>query len=162
MNQIEKIEHEIMLPLIEALEKATEDFRKLAQANQAPADEPKPSKKLVDWSCLLLKGCNTNKGELLIQGCRHWFADNQLDFVGNNSLRLSPPTTPTINWQVYHQGETNLQTLHDAGFVVQIKHFLDSELLTEKWNPRVFYGIKVHYRVIGIQEGFTDVPESAT
>jgi hypothetical protein len=135
----------------EGLDKAIEDLRKLVQVNQAPAGEPKPAKNLVDWSCHLLKGCNTNFGELVIQGCRHWFASIHLAFVRNNSLRLLPPATPTSNWQVFHSGETNLQTLHDAGFLCELMY-----------NPLLVYPLIVHYRVVGIRDGFTDVPESAT
>lgn len=164
MTQIEKIEHEIMLPLIEALEKATEDLRKLVQVNQAPAGEPKPAQKLVDWSCPLLKGCNTKCGELMDRALAGevWIASNIWDKVECKYLRLAPPTTPTSNWQVYHQGETNLQTLHDAGFVVQIHHVEVNTLFTSMYELGRSYLLIVHYRVSGIREGFTDVPESAT
>ena len=122
----------------------------------------KPAKKLVDWSCHLLKGCHTNYGELFELYPYGAWLSSQGRCSSLTLLRLLPPATPTSNWQVYHQGETNLQILHDAGFEVQVKHILDGELLTAKWNPRVFYGLRVHYRVIGIRDGFTDVPESAT
>jgi hypothetical protein len=163
VNKIEKIEHEIMLPLIDALEKAIEDLRKLVKSNQALADEQKPAKKLVDWSCPLLKGCNTNFGELVeLYPHPAWFSSHGR-CLSLTLLRLVPPATPTSNWQVYHQGETNLQTLHDAGFVVDVKYVSkDSGLFSAIWRPSVRYGLIAHYRVIGIREGFTDVPESAT
>lgn len=168
MNPFEKIEHEIMLPLIEALEKATKDFRKLAQANQMPSGEPKPAKKLVDWSCPLLKGCNTNYGELFELCSYGAWLSSQGRCPSLTLLRLAPPSTPTGNWQVYHQGETSLQTLHDDGFVVEVKWYgngisgyalaIYSDIAWE-YLPK---DTVCAYRVSGIREGFTDVPESAT
>lgn len=170
MNPFEKIEHEIMLPLIEVLEKATKDFRKLAQANQMPADEQKPAKKLVDWSCPLLKGCNTNYGELFELCSYGAWLSSQGRCPSLTLLRLAPPSTPTSNWQVYHQGETNLQALHDAGFCVEIKcSFIDVTGKLIQQNKTTYEGAlrmstryAQHYRVIGIRKGFIDVLESAT
>lgn len=170
MNPFEKIEHEIMLPLIEALEKATKDFRKLAQANQMPSGEPKPAKKLVDWSCPLLKGCPTNYGDLFELCSYGAWLSSQGRCPSFDLLRLLPPATPTSNWQVCHQGETNLQALHDAGFVVEIRYsFTDVtgklicyDTTTYEKALRISPKYTNCCRVIGIRDGFTDVPESAT
>jgi hypothetical protein len=140
------------------LDKAIEDLRKLVQVNQAPAGEPKPAKNLVDWSCHLLKGCNTNYGELFELHTYGAWLSSQGRCPSFDLLRVVLPAT----WQVYHQGETNLQTLHDAGFIVEIKYVSPAGLLPAEWCPSLTYGLFVHYRVIGIREGFTGVPESAT
>jgi hypothetical protein len=132
--------------------------------------EPKPAKKLVDWSCPLLEGCNTNFGELLDKNKSSlWIASSQWNRHYGKDLRLLPPATPTSNWQVYHQGETNLQTLHDAGFEIEIKYaFSDCYNKVHFDNTTYKKALSrspkhaLHYRVIGIRDGFTDVPESAT
>lgn len=220
MNPFEKIEHEIMLPLIEALEKALVRLRAVTRDEQLEADgwirhtgdvcpvhpkdrviaivtgqgypkdadmkdyaarewiwdhsvaerithykvtkkyvEPKPAKKLVDWSCPLLKGCNTNYGELFELYQYGVWLSSQGRCPSFDLLRVFLPPT----WQVYHQGETNLQTLHDAGFEMQLRVVNGSNLkTTAAFNPINAYTCITAYRVIGIREGFTGVPESAT
>jgi len=118
---------------------------------------------LVSWSCPLLKGSKTNFGELLIRGRNYWCVESNFDFPLDKNLRLLSPATPKSNWQVYYQGITDLQTLHDAGFVVQICFPLSGILNYHVWEKK-FVCDKfpiVHYRVIGIRKGFTDKPEEA-
>ena len=155
----------------EDIDKAIESLQKALQKITLPTGESNQSKDLVDWSCPLLKGCNTNYGELLDKNkFSLWIASSQWNRHTGEDLRLLPPATPTSGRQVYHQVETNLQTLHDAGFVVEIGYsfidvtrqviyhtnttYEDALCMTPKYAQ--------HYRVIGIREGFTDVPESAT
>ena len=118
------------------------------------------SAQLVDWSCPLLKGCNTNYGEIF--DVRELFCYGKVvcgqGTPSTNLLRLAH----TGNWQAYN-GE-NLNRLHEAGFVVDLRKGITNSVnvayKTVRHNPRVLCDASIAaYRVIGIRDGFTDNPE---
>jgi len=128
----------------------------------------KQTKKLVDWSCHLLKGANTNYGEYL----KFNLASSSLNSIATlynnmfysthlNDIRLLPPANAKSNWQAYNGEDLNL--LHEAGFVVEVKYWNTSmekycnELL-KNMLPMADSLLK-DYRVIAIRDGFTANPE---
>jgi hypothetical protein len=121
----------------------------------------KQTKKLVDWSCPLLKGANTNYGELYEisknSGGNH-LARQQMSVSAHN-LRLLPPIDDKSNWKAYNGDDLNL--LHEAGFVVELQ-CVNGSLGLERYEwakvrPSLY--LIAHYRVIGIRDGFTYAKE---
>ena len=126
----------------------------------------KQTKKLVYWSCPLLKGANTNYGELYTLHAQKNFAllsGASNAFIGLEQLRLLPPSNDKSNWQAYN-GE-DLGTLHEAGFVVEVKwygngvsRYVTTTLKSNGWHIVSHKDIAA-YRVIAIRDGFTANPE---
>lgn len=118
----------------------------------------KQTKQLVDWSCPLLKGCNTNYGELFDLYQYGAWISSQGRCPSFNLLRLAH----TSNWQAYNGEDLNL--LHEAGFVVEVKYWSEFSLC---YRQAVGTGALdrtkfAAYRVIAIRDGFTDNPEEAS
>lgn len=124
------------------------------------------TKQLVDWSCPLLKGCNTNYGELFTRSDKHcsWLTGNGICPVDKN-LRIAPPANDKSNWQAYNGKDfgKSLLALHKAGFILEIKYVASPQchLNQSTWSPSAYYTEIVAYRVIGICDDFTDNPEEA-
>ena len=118
------------------------------------------TKKLVDWSCPLLKGASTNFGELLCGGLYGaWLCSGALQAkMPAKDLRLLPLANDKSNWQAYNGEDLNL--LHEAGFVVEVSYW---STVLEKYRRELFKNILPManswlkaYRVISIRDGFTD------
>jgi hypothetical protein len=123
----------------------------------------KQTKKLVNWSCPLLKGANTNCGELLlvVGGNYATLASNNAISQGGDisRLRLAHTDATPSNWQAYN-GE-HLNALHDAGFRVEIKSCDGMSFYVRSFDPEYPSNggtLLVQYRVIAIRYGFTDDP----
>jgi hypothetical protein len=129
--------------------------------------EPKPAKRLIDWSLKGMLGCMTNEGKLytiypVTKRARVGGGGADCEFL--ERLRLAKPKD-NEGWQYYSHSNESEQMLRalNVQCKIEVRWWNETErqcefstLFTWPYLRRVS-----NYRIVGLQDGYTDNPEEA-